>query len=53
MHPETDPVERTVTQLHVIARRAVEKYTWIRVGLVSLGLAIALELAAVVAARIA
>ena len=50
---ETDPVERTVTQLHVIARRAVEKYESIRMGLVSLGFAAALTLSAVLAERLA
>jgi hypothetical protein len=49
---ETDPIERTVTQLHVIARRAVEKYDWIRVGLFSLGLAVALTLAAILTNRL-
>jgi MFS family permease len=44
---ETDPVARTVLQLHVISRRADQKYAAIRVGLVVLGLAIALTLAAV------
>lgn len=46
---ETDPVERTVLQLHVISQRAVHKYAFIRAGLVALGLAIILSLAAVLA----
>lgn len=44
---ETDPVERTVLQLHVISQRATHKYAFIRAGLVALGLAITFTLAAV------
>lgn len=43
---ETDPVKRTVLQLHVIAKRADQKYAAIRIGLIALGLAIALTLSA-------
>jgi hypothetical protein len=43
---ETDPVARTVLQLHVISRRADHKYAAIRVGLIALGLAVTLTLSA-------
>jgi MFS family permease len=43
---ETDPVKRTVLQLHVIAKRADHKYAAIRVSLLAVGLAVALTLSA-------
>jgi hypothetical protein len=43
----TDPPERTVVQLHVLARLVARKYAFIRVGLIALGLAIGLTLGAV------
>jgi hypothetical protein len=43
----TDPPERTVVQLHVLARLAKRKYRFIAGGLIALGLAIALTLGAV------
>lgn len=45
---ETDPVARTVLQLHVIARRADHKYAFIRYALIALGLSITLALAAAI-----
>jgi hypothetical protein len=48
---ETDPVERTTRQLHVIAKRADHKYAFIRASLVAVGLAIGLTLAAVLGAH--
>jgi hypothetical protein len=48
---ETDPHARTITQLHVISRLAGKKYAFIRAGLLTLGLAIAFTLAAVLAAH--
>jgi MFS family permease len=42
----TEPVARTVLQLHVIARRADHKYAFIRYALIMLGLAVALALIA-------
>ena len=45
-HTETDPIWRTVLQLHVVARRADQKYAAIRVGLVAVGVAVALTLSA-------
>ena len=50
---ETDPAERSVTQLHVIARIADRKYRFIRWGLKALAVAIVLTVAAVLLARIA
>jgi hypothetical protein len=50
---ETDLAERTVSQLHVIARLVDRKYRFLRIGLVALGLGIAFTLAAVLAAHFA
>jgi MFS family permease len=50
---ETDPAERSATQLHVIARLVDRKYRYIRFGLIALGIAIALMLGAVLAERLA
>jgi hypothetical protein len=50
---ETDPAERSVTQLHVVAWLVARKYRFIRCGLVTLGTAIVLVLTAVMAARLA
>ncbi|MBA3726366.1 MAG: hypothetical protein H0W86_07905 [Armatimonadetes bacterium] len=44
---ETDPRERTLVQLHVLARLVNRKYRFIGGGLIALGLAIALTLSAV------
>lgn len=49
---ETDPAERSVTQLHVVARLVGRKYRYIRLGLISLGVAIALMLGAVLGERL-
>jgi hypothetical protein len=49
---EADPAERSVTQLHVIARLVDTKYRFIRWSLGALGFAIAFTLAAVIAARL-
>lgn len=43
----TDPPERTVVQLHVLARLVERKYGFIRAGLIALGFAIGLTLGAV------
>jgi hypothetical protein len=50
---ETDPAERSVTQLHVIARLVDRKYRYIRFGLIALGIAIALMLGSALAERLA
>jgi hypothetical protein len=50
---ETDAAGRSVTQLHVIARLVARKYRFIRWGLIALGAAIVLTVAAVLAARLA
>lgn len=44
---ETDPKERTLVQLHALARLANRKYRFIGASLIALGLAIALTLGAV------
>ena len=48
---ETDAAERSVTQLHVIARLVARKYRFIRWSLLALGAAIALTVAAVLTAH--
>jgi Family of unknown function (DUF5706) len=50
---ETDATERSVTQLHVIARLVARKYRLIRWALLALSIAIVLTVAAVLAARLA
>jgi hypothetical protein len=49
---ETDPAERSVTQLHVVARLVGRKYRYIRLGLITLGIAAAVMLSAVLAERL-
>lgn len=43
----TDPATRTVSQLHVISKRADTKYAFIRASLVALGVAVTLALVGV------